>query len=171
MSSAQAPCYTAWFLRVLPSGRLGEAAMEEGMTTAEKPAARTAVEGTAKEGAAPSKAAATAPPPQERRGPKLPKLDLPKPTMWDLVALVVLAVGVALTGANLAVARGVEIGSISGAATGGFVSAQLLVCLGGLVVLGKTAKEGTIWGNLFSVGACFVGMSGVLLASALWALA
>jgi hypothetical protein len=39
------------------------------------------------------------------------------------------------------------------------------------MVLGKTAKEGTIWGNLFAVGACVVGMSGVLLASAMWALA
>ena len=141
------------------------------MTTAEKSAARPAVEKTTADATAPPKAAAAPAPAEQRRGPKLPKLDVPKPTMWDLVALVVLVVGVALTGANLVVARGVEIGSISGAATAGFVTAQLLVCLGGLVVLGKTAKEGTIWGNLFACGACFVGMSGVLLASALWALA
>jgi hypothetical protein len=144
--------------------------MEDRMTTVEKPAARP-VETTATEGAAPSRPAAPAAAPAKRRGPQLPKLDVPKPTRWDLIALAVLAVGVALTGANLFVARGVETGSISGAATAGFVTAQLLVCLGGLVVLGKTAKEGTIWGNLFACGACFVGMSGVLLASALWALA
>jgi hypothetical protein len=149
---------------------LVEATMEDRMTTVEKPAAR-AVDTTATEGAAPSKAPAAAATPAEPRGWKLPKIDLPKPTMWDLVALAVLAVGVALTGANLFAARSIETGSISGAATAGFVTAQLLVCMGGLVVLGKTAKEGTLWGNLFACGACIVGMSGVLLASALWALA
>jgi hypothetical protein len=105
------------------------------------------------------------------RGLKLPELDIPKPKRWDLIALVVMVVGVVLTGLNLFLARGVENGSISGAVTALFVTAQLAICLVGLMVLGKTAKEGTIWGNLFSVGACFVGMSGVLLASALWALA
>ncbi|HVR29257.1 MAG TPA: hypothetical protein VMS86_06940 [Thermoanaerobaculia bacterium] len=105
------------------------------------------------------------------RAMKLPQLDIPKPKLWDLIALAVLALGAVLTGVNLMIARGVETGSISSGATAGFVTAQLAVCLGGLMVLGKTAKEGTIWGNLFAVGACFVGMSGVLLASALWALA
>lgn len=131
------------------------------MTTAEKPAARPAIE----PGPTPEE------PSPKRRALKLPQLDVPKPTLWDLVALAVLAVGIVLTGANLFLARSIETGSISGAATGGFVTAQLVVCLAGLMVLGKTAKEGTIWGNLFAVGACFVGMSGVLLASALWALA
>jgi hypothetical protein len=34
--------------------------------------------------------------------------------------------------------------------------------------LGKTSKEGTIWGNLAAIGGMFVGLSGVLLAAALW---
>jgi hypothetical protein len=105
------------------------------------------------------------------RALKLPKIDIVKPRPWDLIALAVLVAGAVLSGVNLMIARSTEQGAISGAATAGFVTAQLLVCLAGLMVLGKTAKEGTIWGNLFAVGACFVGMSGVLLASALWALA
>jgi hypothetical protein len=39
------------------------------------------------------------------------------------------------------------------------------------MLLGKTAKEGTWWGNLASLAAMMVGMSGVLLATALWAAA
>jgi hypothetical protein len=103
-------------------------------------------------------------------GLKLP-FDIVKPQRWDLVALAVVIAGAVLTGVNLMIARGTEQGAISGAATAAFVTLQLGVCILGLMVLGKTAKEGTIWGNLFAVGACFVGMSGVLLASALWALA
>jgi hypothetical protein len=120
--------------------------MEEKMTTAEEPAAKP-------------------------RGIKLPQIDIVKPRPWDFIALAVLVAGAVLTGVNLMIARGTEQGAISGGATAGFVVVQLLVCIVGLMVLGKTAKEGTIWGNLFAVGACFVGMSGVLLASALWALA
>ena len=105
------------------------------------------------------------------RAPKLPKIEIVKPKPWDFIALAVMGVGVVLTGVNLMIARSTEQGAISGLATGGFVTIQLVVCIAGLMVLGKTAKEGTIWGNLFAVGACFVGMSGVLLASALWALA
>jgi hypothetical protein len=36
------------------------------------------------------------------------------------------------------------------------------------LLLGKTAKEGTIWGNLAAIGGMFIGVSGVLLAAALW---
>ena len=81
------------------------------------------------------------------------------------------AVAFVLSGVNLQLALRHGEGAISGGATGAFVTMQLVLCLAGLMVLGKTAKEGTIWGNLFAVGACVVGMSGVLLASALWALA
>jgi len=56
-------------------------------------------------------------------------------------------------------------------ATALFVFTQLAVSLVGLMLLGKTAKEGTGWGNLFSLLAMLVGMSGVLLAAALWAAA
>jgi hypothetical protein len=43
--------------------------------------------------------------------------------------------------------------------------------MGGVMVLGKTAKEGTWWGNCASVLALLVGVSGVLLSAALWAAA
>lgn len=125
------------------------------MTTAEEPAAKPQVE---------QPAAAT------KTGRKLP-FDVVKPKPWDLIALAVLAVGGVLSGVNVMLALKNEQSSISGGATAVFVVVQLVICLVGLLVLGKTAKEGTIWGNLFSVGACLVGMSGVLLASALWALA
>ena len=104
-------------------------------------------------------------------GRKLPKIEIVKPRSWDFIALAVLGVAAVLCGANLALALRTQEGAISGAATAAFVTIQLVLCLAGLMVLGKTAKEGTIWGNLFAVGACVVGMSGVLLASALWALA
>ena len=116
------------------------------MTTAEEPAAKS-------------------------RALKLPKIEIVKPRPWDFIALAVLVLGAVFSGVNLMIARSTEEGAISGIATAGFVVAALIVCIGGLMVLGKTAKEGTIWGNLFAVGACVVGMSGVLLASALWALA
>ena len=47
----------------------------------------------------------------------------------------------------------------------------LMAIGGGLLILGKTAKEGTWWGNLAAVGTMFVGMSGMLLAAAIWATA
>ena len=103
---------------------------------------------------------------------KLPKLDLPKPKKWDVAALGLCAAGVALVGANLMMVRGQPPGSsISSTATSLFVVAQIAVSLGALFVLGKTAKEGTIWGNLLAVAGLFLGMSGVLLAAALWAAA
>lgn len=89
------------------------------------------------------------------------KLDLPRPKLWDLIAAAVAAIGVVLAGANIQSSQG-------GGLTGFFVIAQLTVCLGSLMILGKTAKEGTIWGNLAAVGGMLVGMSGVLLAAALW---
>jgi hypothetical protein len=116
---------------------------------------------------APAKAA----PPAKEAGGKLPKIEIVKPKRWDLIALAVLAVTVLLQGANLQLAMREGQGAISGSITATFVVLQLVLCLAGLMILGKTAKEGTIWGNLFAVGVCVAGMSGVLLASALWALA
>ena len=103
---------------------------------------------------------------------KLPQIEFVKPKKWDLGSLVVLVIGVILTGANVGLSHGASgPGSVSGGATTFFVTVQLGVCFLGLLVLGKTAAEGTIWGNLFAGGAGFVGMSGVLLASTMWALA
>jgi hypothetical protein len=121
--------------------------------------------------AAPSKAAAPKPTEPAAAESRRPRIEIVKPKRWDLIALAVLVVTVLLQGANLQLALRQEQGAISGGITAAFVTLQLLLCLAGLMVLGKTAKEGTIWGNLFAVGICVVGMSGVLLASALWALA
>lgn len=95
---------------------------------------------------------------------KLPTLkmpDLPRPTRWDLYAIGALLAGVLFAGATIAKPQ---------LATA-MMFVQLVVSCGGLMLLGKTAKEGTWWGNLAAVGAMFVGMSGVLLAAAIWATA
>ena len=57
--------------------------------------------------------------------------------------------------------------SLSGKLTFIIVLIQLAVMSIALLVLGKTAKEGTIWGNLMAVAGMTAGMSGVLLAAAL----
>jgi hypothetical protein len=102
----------------------------------------------------------------------MPKLALPKLAKWDVIALVALVAGGALNAANLAIVTRKAPGtSIAGGVTAGFVLAQVIVALGGLFILGKTAKEGTLWGNLLAVAGLFAGMSGVLLAAALWAAA
>jgi hypothetical protein len=97
------------------------------------------------------------------------KLARPQLARWDLVALGILAGGAVLMGANWQVSQARASGA--GGLTSLFVFAQLLVCLGSLFVLGKTAKEGTFWGNVAAVAGMFVGMGGVLLAAALWAAA
>src|SRR4029450_4982729 len=100
------------------------------------------------------------------------KLALPKLAKWDFIALVALIVGGALIAANLAlVTRKAPGTSIAGGVTAAFVLAQVAMSLVGLFLLGKTAKEGTLWGNLLAVAGLFAGMSGVLLAAALWAAA
>lgn len=105
---------------------------------------------------------------------KLPLLgwELPRPRKWDVVALLVLVASVLLAGFNLKVALGQPAGdSIAGGLTTTMVLAQLILTSLALLVLGKTAKEGTLWGNLVSVAAVLAGVSGVLLATALWAIA
>ncbi len=105
---------------------------------------------------------------------KLPsiKLDIPRPKLWDLITGAVLVAGLVVCVVNWGAAQATAPGtSLSGGTTFRFVLVQLCVCLASLMLLGKTAKEGTIWGNLAAVGGSFVGMSGVLLAAALWAAA
>jgi hypothetical protein len=65
----------------------------------------------------------------------------------------------------MARAAGAAIGS---GTTALFVATQLLLASVSLLVLGKTAKEGTLWGNLAAVGGLLLGLSGVLLAAAMW---
>ena len=105
---------------------------------------------------------------------KLPLLgwELPKPVKWDLVAGLILVGSVVVAGLNL----GSALGQPAGAAPAGWLTlamvlAQLALASLALLVLGKTAKEGTLWGNLASVAAMLAGVSGFLLATALWAIA
>ncbi len=105
---------------------------------------------------------------------KLPsiKIEVPRPRLWDLVTGVVLVIGCVLCVMNWMAAQGKAPGtSLSSDLTLRFVLLQLAVCMVSLMLLGKTAKAGTIWGNLAALGGMFVGMSGVLLAAALWAAA
>jgi hypothetical protein len=101
---------------------------------------------------------------------KLPSFKLgPKPKGWDLVA--VATIGAAAAGAlfNWLAAQKTPPGtSLSGGVTLAFVLLQAAVATAGLMVLGKTAKEGTLWGNLAALGGLLAGLSGVLLAAALW---
>ena len=105
---------------------------------------------------------------------KLPVLgwELPRPKKWDLSAVLVMLASLILAGANLQAALGQAPGeSISTWLTGAMVLGQLVLASLALFVLGKTAKEGTLWGNLIAVAALLAGMSGFLLATALWAIA
>ena len=102
---------------------------------------------------------------------KLPfaSFEIPKPKKWDLVAFVALAAAGLLAAFNLVQAQSQPPGaSLSGRFTLMIVLAQLGVSSLSLLVLGKTAKEGTIWGNLAAVAGMLTGVSGVLLAAALW---
>lgn len=99
-------------------------------------------------------------------------LEIPKPKPWDLAALAAVAVGLVAAVANLMTSGMRQPGSfVSTPLTMVFVLVQLLVCLGSLMLLGKTAKEGTIHGNLFSLAGMFIGLVGVMLAAAIWAVA
>ncbi len=105
---------------------------------------------------------------------KLPVLgwELPRPRKWDISAVLVFAASIVLAGVNLKSALGQAPGeSIAGWLTTAMVFGQLILASLSLIVLGKTAKEGTLWGNLTAVAALLAGMSGVLLATALWATA
>jgi len=101
---------------------------------------------------------------------KLPSLKLgPKPKPWDLVAVALVGIALGAAGVNWAAAQRPAAGtSLSGGVTLAFVLAQLALGSSSLLVLGKTAKEGTLWGNLAAVGGMLAGLSGVLLATALW---
>ncbi len=101
---------------------------------------------------------------------KLPSIKLgPKPKRWDLIAAALIVVAAAAAGFNWMLAQQQPAGSsLSGGTTFAFALAQLAIMSLSLMVLGKTAKEGTLWGNLAAVGGLFLGLSGVLLAAALW---
>jgi hypothetical protein len=101
---------------------------------------------------------------------KLPKIQLgPKPKKWDLFALAVAILAAALAVISWQTARA-QLPGVS--PSDGFTSlvavAQLAIATLSLLLLGKTAKEGTLWGNLAAVGGMLTGLSGVLLAATLW---
>jgi len=99
---------------------------------------------------------------------KLPSIELgPKPRKWDLVAAGVALLTLLAAGANWSLARSAS-GAIGSGTTALFVATQLLLASVCLLVLGKTAKEGTLWGNLAAVAGMLLGISGVLLAAAMW---
>lgn len=96
-------------------------------------------------------------------------LDLPKPKAWDLAAFATVLVGSVVAGANTTIALGGSAGEApSGTFTLAIVGVQVIVASVSLLILGKTAKHGTIWGNLAAVAGMFIGMSGILLAGAMW---
>ena len=101
---------------------------------------------------------------------KLPKIQLgPKPKKWDLLALAVLVLAVVLAAISWRTARAQLPGvSPSSSFTSLVAALQLAICTVSLLVLGKTAKAGTVWGNLAAVGGMLAGLAGVLLAAALW---
>ncbi len=101
---------------------------------------------------------------------KLPKIQLgPKPKKWDLFALAVLVLAAVLAAISWRTARAQLPGlSPSSSFTSLVVALQLAICTVSLLLLGKTAKQGTLWGNLAAVGGMLAGLSGVLLAAALW---
>ncbi len=101
---------------------------------------------------------------------KLPQIRFgPRPKKWDLVALAVLIAAAAVATHSWQAARSQAPG-VPPPST--FTSMVALIQLGiatlSLLVLGKTANEGTLWGNLAAVGGMFAGLGGVLLAAALW---
>jgi len=101
---------------------------------------------------------------------KLPQLQFgPRPTKWDLIALAVLLLAAAVAAASWQIARSQPPGAApSGTFTVLIALGQLTIASISLMVLGKTANEGTLWGNLAAVGGMLAGLGGVLLAAALW---
>jgi hypothetical protein len=96
-------------------------------------------------------------------------IEIVKPKTWDAGGAIVLGAAMVLAAANLMLSASSDV-SISGATTIVFVFLHMGLCLLCFMVLGKTASQGTIWGNLLALAGSFVAGSGTLLATALWAL-
>lgn len=104
----------------------------------------------------------------------IPRLgwEIPKPRFWDWVAIGLLILSLLLVGWAKHAAASLEPGQdIPRLLSGLWIVLQLAISIGGLMVLGKTAKEGTIHGNLAAVVASLMGLNGMFLAAALSILA
>lgn len=101
---------------------------------------------------------------------KLPQIQFgPRPKKWDLIALAVLLLAAVVAAVSWQAARSQPPGTApSGTFTTLVALGQLALASISLLVLGKTANEGTLWGNLAAVGGMLAGLGGVLLAAALW---
>ncbi len=104
---------------------------------------------------------------------KMPLLgSVPRPKTWDFIACATVVLSIIVAVYNLSSALGQAPGeSVSGLATTVIVLVQLAIATLCLFVLGKTAKEGTLWGNLAAVTGLLIAISAVLLAAALFAAA
>ncbi len=100
----------------------------------------------------------------------IPRLgwEIPKPTFWDFIAIGLLVLSLAIAGWGWMTVSNLPPGdSVPGWLGGLWTALQLAISVAGLIVLGKTAKEGTIHGNLAAVLAGLMGLNGVFLAAAL----
>ncbi len=96
-------------------------------------------------------------------------MDLPKPKAWDLVAIAAVGLGSLIAIGNTISALGGDAGQApSTNFTLAMIGLQVVVASVSLFILGKTAKHGTIWGNLAAVAGMLIGLTGVLLAGAMW---
>lgn len=105
---------------------------------------------------------------------KLPELNIsiPRPTISDLAAIAVAVVGAVIAASSWALAASKGVGqALSTDAAVGIALLQLGVCTASLLTLGLTARRGTIIGDLAAVTGLMIGISGGLLAAALWTLA
>lgn len=98
--------------------------------------------------------------------------EIPKPRFWDFVAIGLLVLAVLIAGWTRMAAANLAPGEdISAWLSGTWAALQLALSIGSLMVLGKTAKEGTIHGILAAVLGCLMGLNGLFLAAALSILA
>ena len=100
----------------------------------------------------------------------IPRLgwEIPKPRFWDVVAIGLLVLSLLVAGWGWMTVSSLQPGqSVSGWLGGLWTALQLAISVAGMMVLGKTAKQGTIHGNLAAVLAGLMGLTGVFLAAAL----
>ncbi len=104
----------------------------------------------------------------------IPRLgwEIPKPVFWDWIAIAIALLSAALAVWGLMSASSLAAGGdLSPFLIGLWTLLQLAIAVASLLVLGKTAKEGTIHGNIAAVIGSLLGLNGIFLAAALAAIA